>query len=177
VCLDAPGQFLNLDMNFGGNRGAIDEDLSGGIHQEAISLGFENLPHRLVISNYRDDDIGLFRHLREPCTQPTAKAALDRILRDEVRHRDFGWDLLDWLLTIDDDVAARVTAALPDMFADLERSYGAGNEAVAADTGSMSDDDRAWGLAPPREYAEILARTFERDWVPRFAARDIVVPR
>ena len=121
--------------------------------------------------------VPLFRHLREPCTQPVAKAALDRILRDEVRHRDFGWDLLDWLLQIDDDVSELVTAALPEMFAELERSYGVGNAAVASDDGSMSADERAWGLAPPREYAEILARTVERDWIPRFAARGIKVTR
>jgi hypothetical protein len=121
--------------------------------------------------------VPLFRHLREPCTQPVAKTALDRILRDEVRHRDFGWDMLDWLLTIDDDVPARVGEALPAMLADLERSYGAGNEVVAADDGAMTDDDRAWGLAPPRDYAEILARTIERDFIPRFAARDIAVKR
>ena len=119
--------------------------------------------------------VPLFRHLREPCTQPVAKTALDRILRDEVRHRDFGWDLLDWLLSIDDGVPARVTAALPAMFAELERSYGVGNSAVAADDGTMTDDDRAWGLAPPRDYAEILTRTMDRDFKPRFAARDIAV--
>jgi hypothetical protein len=44
--------------------------------------------------------VPLFKHLREHCTEPVARAALDRILRDEVRHRDFGWDLLDWLLSI-----------------------------------------------------------------------------
>jgi len=121
--------------------------------------------------------VPLFRHLREPCTQPTAKAALDRILRDEVRHRDFGWDLLDWLLTIDDDVPARVASALPAMLADLERSYGTGNEAIANDDGAITDADRAWGLAAPRDYAEILARTIERDFIPRFAARDIEVVR
>ena len=119
--------------------------------------------------------VPLFRHLREPCTQPTAKAALDRILRDEVRHRDFGWDLLDWLLTIDDDVSVRVTHALPAMLAELERSYGTGNEAIANDDGSITAEDRAWGLALPRDYAEILARTVERDFIPRFAARDIRV--
>ena len=121
--------------------------------------------------------VPLFRHLREPCTQPAAKAALDRILRDEVRHRDFGWDLLDWLLTIDDDVPVRVANALPGMLADLERSYGTGNEAVATDDGAITDGDRAWGLAAPRDYAEILARTIERDFIPRFAARDIEVKR
>ena len=41
--------------------------------------------------------VPLFSHLRAGCTEPLAKDALDRILRDEDRHRDFGWDLLDWL--------------------------------------------------------------------------------
>ena len=121
--------------------------------------------------------VPLFRHLREPCTHPVAKSALDRILRDEVRHRDFGWDLLDWLLCIDDSVGSRVASHLPAMFADLERSYGTGNDAVTADDGVMTAEDRAWGLAPPREYAEILARTFHRDFLPRFAARDIGIDR
>jgi hypothetical protein len=121
--------------------------------------------------------VPLFRHLREPCTHPVAKAALDRILRDEVRHRDFGWDLLDWLLTIDDDVSTRVTAWLPTMLDELERNYGTRNDTVASDDGAMTDDDRAWGLAPPRDYAEILARTVERDFIPRFAARDIALVR
>jgi hypothetical protein len=120
--------------------------------------------------------VPLFGHLREHCTEPAARAALDRILRDEVRHRDFGWDLLDWLIAIDDETPARVTAALPRMLAELEVSYGAANDAVAADDGAMSDAERAWGLAPPREYAEILARTVERDFAPRFAARGIRLP-
>ncbi len=119
--------------------------------------------------------VPLFRHLRERCTEAVARAALDRILRDEVRHRDFGWDLLDWLLTLADDVPERVEAALPEMLAELEASYGVANQAIAVDDGAMTDDDRAWGLAPPREYAEILARAVERDFVPRFAARDIRV--
>lgn len=120
--------------------------------------------------------VPLFKHLREACTEPTAKAALDRILRDEVRHRDFGWDLLDWLLTLDDGVPARVAAQLPAMFAELEASYGRANDAVATDDGAITAADRAWGLAPPRDYAEILARTALREYVPRFAARDIAVP-
>lgn len=119
--------------------------------------------------------VPLFRHLRERCTEQVARTALDRILRDEVRHRDFGWDLLDWLTTLADDIPERVTAALPQMFAELEASYGTANQAVADDDGAMTDEERAWGLAPPREYAEILARCVERDFVPRFAARDIHV--
>lgn len=119
--------------------------------------------------------VPLFSHLREPCTEPAAKTALDRILRDEVRHREFGWDLLDWLCAIDDAAPARVTADLPAMMSELETTYGIGNLTVARDDGSMTPAERAWGLAPPRDYAEILARTIERDYRPRFAARDITL--
>jgi len=121
--------------------------------------------------------VPLFRHLREHCTQPLARAALDRILRDEVRHRDFGWDLLDWLLSVDpdDQVPARVHAELPAMLGELEATYGTGNDAVAGDDGVISEADRAWGLAAPRDYAEILARTVIRDFRPRFEARGITI--
>jgi hypothetical protein len=117
--------------------------------------------------------VPLFAHLREGCTETIARAALDRILRDEVRHRDFGWDLLDWLITLADDVPAQVAAALPEMLEELDASYGRTNAAVAADDGAMTDGERAWGLAPPREYAEILVRALARDIAPRLAARDI----
>jgi hypothetical protein len=121
--------------------------------------------------------VPLFRHLREGCTKPVARAALDRILRDEVRHRDFGWDLLDWLLAspIGDQVPALVAEQLPAMFGELEQSYGTANPTVADDTGEMTDAEREWGLAPPREYAEILAQTIEKDYRPRFSARGIAI--
>jgi hypothetical protein len=121
--------------------------------------------------------VPLFRHLRERCTVPVARESLDRILRDEVRHRDFGWDLLDWLCAspIADEVAPRVAAALPAMFGELEQSYGVGNPVIASDDGGMTEVERAWGLAPPREYAEILAATVEKDYRPRFAARGVVI--
>jgi hypothetical protein len=119
--------------------------------------------------------VPLFAHLREACTQPAARAALDRILRDEVRHRDFGWDLLDWCIAADAGAPARVESALPAMLVEVEASYGTANAAVAEDDGAMTDDERAWGLAPPREYAEILARTIEKEFSPRFAARGIRV--
>ena len=121
--------------------------------------------------------VPLFRHLRERCTEPAARAALDRILRDEVRHRDFGWDLLDWLCTspIGDDVPRLVTEQLPAMLADLEASYGTANPTIAGDDGEMTEIERAWGLAPPREYAAILAHTIEKDYRPRFAVRSIAL--
>jgi hypothetical protein len=115
--------------------------------------------------------VPLFKHLRERCTVPVARDALDRVLRDEVRHRDFGWDVLDWLVETMPDARARVEAELPRMFDELDASYGQ-NQAA-----SMNDDERAWGLAPPIEYVEILARTHEREWRPRFDARGIAVAR
>jgi len=77
--------------------------------------------------------VPLFGHLRAPCTEPVARAALDRILRDEVRHRDFGWDLLDWLVTVIDGAVELVRTELPDMLAELHHSYGTGNPTVATD--------------------------------------------
>jgi hypothetical protein len=123
--------------------------------------------------------VPLFQHLRSSCDVPVARAALDRILRDEVRHRDFGWDLLDWLCvsSIGDETPSLVTAALPAMFAALDADYGVNNAAVARDDGAMTPDDRAWGLAPPREYAEILTRTHTREYAPRFEARGMQATR
>ncbi|MBE7451987.1 MAG: ferritin-like domain-containing protein [Kofleriaceae bacterium] len=113
--------------------------------------------------------VPLFSHLRAGATVPSARKALDRILRDEVRHRDFGWDCLDWFLTtpLADRLPALVEAELPRLFAHLHESYG------SRDDGGVTDDDRTWGLAPPHEYADILDETFTRDYLPRFAARGV----
>jgi len=92
-----------------------------------------------------------------------------------VRHRDFGWDLLDYMDTtsIASLVRPWLNRELPSMFVELMRSYGVLNESVGQDSGAITDAERAWGVAPPREYAQILDRTFERDYLPRFAARNI----
>ncbi len=121
--------------------------------------------------------VPLFKHLRGCCTEPVARAALDRILLDEVRHRDFGWDVLDWLLVapLGSEVPALAARALPEMFSTLEATYGLGNATVAGDDGALEPIERAWGLAPPRDYADILARTKDREWRPRFSARGITI--
>ena len=120
--------------------------------------------------------VPLFARLREGCTASVARVALDRILVDEVRHRDFGWDLLDWLFTLPEAPAlrAQVAAWLPAMLAGLDASYGASSPTYAADD-AVTDAEQAWGLAPTTAYAELLGRTVERDYVPRFAARDLDV--
>jgi hypothetical protein len=93
-------------------------------------------------------------------------------LRDEVRHRDFGWDVLDWLILgpIGSEVASRAQRELPAMFAMQRANYG-----VPSSTrkDSLTPTERTWGLAELWEYAEILAHTIEHDYAPRFAARGI----
>jgi hypothetical protein len=156
----------------GGNQPpAIDRDAL------ALARTSERLDHDILRVAVRVFCLGetvavpLFKHMRERCTVAVARDALDRILRDEVRHRDFGWDLLDWL-----DQPALVAPQLPAMLAELAATYGTDNPAVSGDDGQITDDDRAWGLAPPRDYAHILARTIDKDFRPRFAARNIAIP-
>ncbi len=118
--------------------------------------------------------VPLFAHLRAECTEPIARTALDRILVDEVRHREFGWDLLDYMIASGAEPAA-IAIELPALVRQVEASYGVDNPVVAADAGAITQVERAWGLAPPREYAAILAECIEHDYKPRFAARDIAL--
>jgi len=116
--------------------------------------------------------VPLFRKLREGTSVPVARKALDRILRDEVRHRDFGWLLLDWLLEqpYANEVRALAHDELPIMFATLARNYSATKKNPKSE---IDDADRIWGLMPASEYASAVFRTLERDWIPRFSARGI----
>lgn len=110
--------------------------------------------------------VPLFKDLREGCTVPVARRALDRILRDEVRHRDFGWAVLEGLFALPIAHALRALASheLPGYFHRLRQSYGAAAKGMIA----IPVEDRAWGLMPPAEYASAVERTLERDWIPRF---------
>lgn len=115
--------------------------------------------------------VPLFRQLRAGCTVPVARAALDRVLRDEVRHRALGWTLLDWLLATQPEperIRRRVARdLLPLDFFGLRYSYAQAHDA------QMPEHERAWGLMPGRDYAATLDRTFERQYRPWFAERGI----
>jgi hypothetical protein len=111
--------------------------------------------------------VRLFKELRSRCVAPSARRALDRILRDEVRHRDFGWALFEWLSETPQgpalvDLARR---ELPRMFARLRASYAPPS---ARRETAIPDADRAWGLMPTGKYGIILDEVLERDYVPRF---------
>jgi hypothetical protein len=113
--------------------------------------------------------VPLFRALRERCAVPIARRALTRVLRDEVRHRDFAWSLLEWMLALPQAPALRTLIAreLPAMMASVRASYSA--EPGGRRDDRRSGDERAWGLMPASEYHAILERSFERDLAPRFA--------
>src|SRR5436190_1462785 len=80
-----------------------------------------------------------------------ARRALDRILRDEVRHRDFGWTLLEWLMEHPLAPALRdlVDRELPSWFARLRKGYAPAPKSVEP---AVSVDERAWGLMPISLY-------------------------
>ncbi len=111
--------------------------------------------------------VPLFKQLRDGCTVPAARRVLDRVLRDEVRHRDFGWTLLGWMLEelpMRTALLALITRELPRYFRRMRNAYGA-----TPAREELDDADRAWGLMPGASYARVLERTVARDWAPRFA--------
>jgi hypothetical protein len=118
--------------------------------------------------------VPLFAHLRRGATIPIARRALDRIL-EEVRHRDFGWTSLEWLLALPSAPAMReaIAAGLPGWLRELERCYG---DELLGGTEAITGEERAWGLAPAPEFAAILHRTIERDYTRRFARLGIEMP-
>lgn len=116
--------------------------------------------------------VPLFQRLRQGCTVPVARRVLTRVLKDEVRHRDFGWLLLDWLLQQPYAPAVRavIDAELPGMFRRLADQYGY----FEAPTGDhLSPAERAWGLMKVSEYSATVKRTFARDWRSRFTKRGV----
>lgn len=94
-----------------------------------------------------------------------------RLSKDEVRHRDFGWTLLEWLLSTPSSAAveaveALAAAELPHLFERLRTNY------AFASLGQQQERDavtQRWGLMPMCDYAQALLETYERDYRPRFA--------
>jgi hypothetical protein len=112
--------------------------------------------------------VRLFAALRSGCTVAPARAALDRVLRDEVLHRDLGWTLLGWLLELPagPEVRRLIDRELPGMFVALVASYAPPEVRTAKE---IDPGDRAWGLMPGARYAAVLERSAEQDYLPRFA--------
>jgi hypothetical protein len=114
--------------------------------------------------------VPLFRSLREGCTEPVAREALDRILKDEVRHRDFGWALLAWMLEVEPRRKSFVERLLPNSFRGIRASYA---PAYSGHREKLPEAAIRWGLMDTTAYAEAVQKTWERDWQPRFAKLEI----
>jgi hypothetical protein len=121
--------------------------------------------------------VRLFSRMRSGCDVPPARRALDRILRDEVFHRDFGWTLLEWMLELPDAPMYRsiVEARLPAMIEGLRRNYVVDDAGPPGITGA-AEADRRWGLIPFALYREAIDETLARDLRPRFAELRIACP-
>lgn len=116
--------------------------------------------------------VRLFKELRAECVVPEPRRALDRILKDEVRHRDFGWALLEWLAEtpLGPSLLALAERELPRMFARVRSAYAPW---AARDEQEIPEADRGWGLMPAGWYARVLDETLERDYVSRFEKHGI----
>lgn len=112
--------------------------------------------------------VRLFSHLRSGTTVPVARRAFDRILRDEVRHRDFGWLCLEWMLARPDAAAIRslIDKRMPGWVAGMEQVYGT---ELSGGIKSVTPAERAWGVAPWTEYTAILHKAYAQDYRRRFA--------
>ncbi len=115
--------------------------------------------------------VPLFAELRAECSVPVAKAALDRVLRDEVRHRQFGWDLVGYLLESFPDARGWVSRDFPEYVRALRALYQAG----ATSTESIGPEERSWGLMPSELYGKILEETVVREFQPRLEVLGIPI--
>ena len=160
------------------DQGGADEPMSLDIRATASPTAAEGVLASLVDSMLRNFCLGetfavpLFHAMRKTTTIPTARIALDRILRDEAVHRAFGWDALDVLVEIDGPgVRARAQAKVPDMLTWFQRAYGS-----AASQSEITDLERSCGLITGGEYAEIYQSCLREQIRPRFARRGITLP-
>lgn len=139
---------------------------------------------RVVVDNYclgETAAVRLFQRLYEHAEVAQARRVLERILRDEVRHRDFGWSLLEWLLTTPAAPGFRtlIDRELGPMLSRLRAVYG-GAWADAPEPKRLVDDPPpaacGWGLMPISNYVAAIDETCRRDLAPRFAALGIHMP-
>lgn len=116
--------------------------------------------------------VPLFAAIREQTRLPAARRALDQVLRDEARHRQFGWDLLDALLAVAPEaVLERAGAHLPGWLRAFEEAYG-----TLRPSPPLEPAEREAGLLPIADYVAIHARCLHEDIGPRLRARGIPLP-
>lgn len=113
--------------------------------------------------------VPLFRALRECARHPTAVAALDRIVRDEVVHRAFGWTVLDALLERDPEgVRALSRQLVPALTTEFRETYGELPPGPA-----LTPGERAMGLMDRDRWRTTVEAALVADVGPRLARRGL----
>ena len=118
----------------------------------------------------------IVHELRNNATVPLARAALDRVVRDEPRHAALGWETLDWLLGTPTEAVVReaIENELPAWLATFRDSF-AGPQ-VEPHLLRLAPDDLDWGSASAETQQAIFEETIERDWRARLARRGFRMP-
>lgn len=129
--------------------------------------------------------VPLFRMLNKTCDEPSARRALDRVLRDEPRHSRFGWTLLDWALATEPiphtagflqaGIAGHVEALLGAYLAVPSSNETASTEVGSTRLESVTDDERRWGVAAAGDYASVAYRACSTVVRRRFAERGLTL--
>lgn len=114
--------------------------------------------------------VPLFDAMRRHATHPAVVPVVVRVLQDEAIHRQFGWDALDVLLSLDPArVRPRVQASVPALLAAFRDAY-----APDGSADPLTDEERSAGLLDLDDYRRCFGETLRDDVVPRFARRGIV---
>ncbi len=119
--------------------------------------------------------VPLFGMLRRRCSVPVALRALDQVLRDETRHRQFGWDVLDWTLLVGGlSVRDALAELAPVMLNEVASAYAAVDNGAETEA-AMSPNVLAWGLAPASDYFSTVSTALAGDVLPRLLARGVLI--
>ncbi len=118
--------------------------------------------------------VPLFREMVRRSSDERVVGLLRRIVRDESRHREFGWEMLDWFL----DVAPMPARQLFElhgavMLQRYRALYGDGVELPEVEWAGAEDE--ALGLLPHGVYAAVVRDTVEQVVRPRFARRGLLL--
>lgn len=203
--LGAPPELINMGLRIVSDE-LVHAELSDEVHRAAGGSAAPTLPRESLALHRHPSDalehdvlrvgvemfclgetvaVRLFSRLRDTELEPVVDKALERILRDEVFHRDFGWALLDWLLqtAMADAFRGQLARELPAMLKRVRNNYGGvaldrvGADALARLGAEMPAGTRRWGVMPIADYLRAVDETFERDYEPRFAALDVAMPQ
>lgn len=111
--------------------------------------------------------VPLFLAMRRNATKPQAITVLQRILRDEGRHRAFGWKTLTHLLDENPKERAWLRTHVPGYMDAVVDAY-------TGPARRLSSVEKSWGLLEPARYAEIVRGTRKDVLEPRFRKLGLV---